>query len=144
MADGKKTRYYGIQNKSTRYETFEKFGVDPILFIDGNSNTLYMGSHSKYFDRNIGTIQTLEMIESHPTITICPFLEQCESKTNNSPCQGGNYVGDGYCDDDFNNEQCNWDGGDCCGDNVNRQWCRYCNCNYDLIPAKTPRRGGGR
>ena len=86
-----------------------------------------------YFDRNIGTMQTLEMIESHPTITICPFLEQCESKTSNSPCQGGNYVGDGYCDDDFNNEECNWDGGDCCGDNVNTQWCSNCKCNFDYL-----------
>ena len=86
-----------------------------------------------YFDRNIGTMQTLDKIESHPTITICPFLKQCESKTSNSPCQGGNYVGDGYCDDDFNIEECNWDGGDCCGDNVNTQWCRYCKCNYDYL-----------
>jgi hypothetical protein len=24
------------------------------------------------------------------------------------------YIGDGYCDDDFNNKHCNYDGGDCC------------------------------
>ena len=26
-----------------------------------------------------------------------------------------NFIGDGYCDDTANNENCNYDGGDCCG-----------------------------
>ena len=36
--------------------------------------------------------------------------------------------GDNYCDDDNNNEECGWDGGDCCGDNVNTQYCSACEC----------------
>ena len=28
------------------------------------------------------------------------------------------HVGNGYCNDEYNNEECDWDGGDCCGDNV--------------------------
>ena len=24
--------------------------------------------------------------------------------------------------------ECNWDGGDCCGDNVNTQYCSHCDC----------------
>ena len=36
--------------------------------------------------------------------------------------------GDNYCDDENNNEACGWDGGDCCGDNVNTQFCSACEC----------------
>ena len=38
-----------------------------------------------------------------------------------------NWIGDGNCDDVNNNEQCQWDGGDCCGDNVHL-WCLVCAC----------------
>ena len=40
-----------------------------------------------------------------------------------------NYIGDGYCDDENNNDDCNFDGGDCCGPNVNTQYCTQCICN---------------
>ena len=35
---------------------------------------------------------------------------------------------DEYCDDDNNNIGCNWDGGACCGDNVKKKYCYYCEC----------------
>ena len=43
---------------------------------------------------------------------------------------GGNaaWIGDSYCDDANNNEGCQWDGGDCCGNNVNTAWCQVCAC----------------
>ena len=37
-------------------------------------------------------------------------------------------MADGYCDDVTNNAECNYDGGDCCGDNVNTEWCSECQC----------------
>ena len=43
-------------------------------------------------------------------------------------CESTAWVGDGYCDDLTNNEACNFDGGDCCGLNVNRQYCMICQC----------------
>ena len=39
-----------------------------------------------------------------------------------------NIVGDYYCDDDTNTAECNYDGGDCCGSNVNKYYCVYCMC----------------
>ena len=45
-----------------------------------------------------------------------------------SPCGFPNYKGDSYCDDENNNCGCEWDGGDCCGENVNTQWCSACQC----------------
>ena len=41
--------------------------------------------------------------------------------------------GDGFCDDQNNNEACEFDGGDCCGDNVKTQYCTQCQC---LEPSK--------
>ena len=33
------------------------------------------------------------------------------------------YIGDGYCNDENNNAGCHFDGGDCCGVNINTQYC---------------------
>ena len=35
---------------------------------------------------------------------------------------------DEYCDDINNKKDCNYDGGDCCGCNVNIKYCSYCQC----------------
>jgi hypothetical protein len=38
------------------------------------------------------------------------------------------YIGDGYCDDRFNWDVCNFDSGDCCGESVNTMFCHDCIC----------------
>ena len=43
-------------------------------------------------------------------------------------CLVPSWVDDNYCDDGNNNEECEWDGGDCCGYDVNSQFCNYCEC----------------
>ena len=48
--------------------------------------------------------------------------------TNSGGCSSPNWVGDGYCDDGNNNQECNYDGGDCCGSNVNTDYCNECQC----------------
>jgi hypothetical protein len=37
-------------------------------------------------------------------------------------------IGDAYCDDINNNMGCSYDGGDCCGPNINTQYCTDCSC----------------
>ena len=49
-------------------------------------------------------------------------------------CADPSRIGNGICDDETNNEVCEWDGGDCCGDNVNNLFCNVCRCNYSFIP----------
>ena len=45
------------------------------------------------------------------------------------PCSGSPaYVGDVYCDDNNNNEECQWDGGDCCDPMANMEYCTVCAC----------------
>ena len=53
-------------------------------------------------------IHSLEVFSSHSTVTF-------------SLC-------DGYCDDENNNANCEYDGGDCCGDNVDTIYCTQCQC----------------
>ena len=43
-------------------------------------------------------------------------------------CINQNWVGDGWCDDTNNHIGCDWDGGDCCGDSVNTNYCDECEC----------------
>merc|ERR1712077_81568 len=47
------------------------------------------------------------------------------------------YIGDGYCDDDNNNEACQYDGGDCC-DNSAPNWNAYCYLCDCLIVEPAP------
>ena len=44
--------------------------------------------------------------------------------------KGGNnlWLSDGFCDDANNIEECNYDGGDCCGINVQNNFCVNCTC----------------
>ena len=37
-------------------------------------------------------------------------------------------MGDGFCDDDTNTGDCEFDGGDCCGDDINTDYCEDCKC----------------
>ena len=37
-------------------------------------------------------------------------------------------VGNGFCNDETNIGSCNFDGGDCCGHDVNANFCSQCDC----------------
>ena len=43
-------------------------------------------------------------------------------------CENPGWHADGSCDDENNNEACFFDGGDCCGSNVDTNWCTVCQC----------------
>ena len=48
-------------------------------------------------------------------------------------------IGDGFCDDETNNADCNYDGGDCCV-NINTDHCSDCTCYHqeNCIAGFTP------
>ena len=50
-------------------------------------------------------------------------------------CGFPQWQGDGYCDDVNNDADCEFDGGDCCGDDVNTNYCTACEC---LEPNEQP------
>ena len=43
-------------------------------------------------------------------------------------CSQPKNKGDGSCDDENNHAGCGYDGGDCCGDDVNKDYCSECTC----------------
>ena len=48
--------------------------------------------------------------------------------TSGSVCLGKPaWIGDGYCDDENNNEKCQWDGDDCCNGG-STEYCGVCEC----------------
>merc|ERR1719288_7361 len=53
-------------------------------------------------------------------------------------CGSPQWFGDNYCDDENNTEECGWDGGDCCGDNVNTWYCSACECLDPNAGGSTP------
>ena len=60
----------------------------------------------------------------------------CNEETNNNQCDydGGdccsnpNMVDNGFCNDETNIGACNYDGGDCCGSCVVTEYCLTCDC----------------
>ena len=71
-------------------------------------------------------------------------LEKGMIKTDKIGCGNNDWsivakVGDGICHDTTNNAECNFDGGDCCGTNVNiaSGGCSECIC-YDDLPCDAP------
>ena len=56
------------------------------------------------------------------------------------------FIGNGYCNDETNKEECYWDGGDCCGNNVVTDYCTVCEClepNLELNQYKFASIGNG-
>ena len=45
-------------------------------------------------------------------------------------CDNVALIGNGFCNDESNNANCNYDGGDCCGVNVNTILCFECACHF--------------
>ena len=43
-------------------------------------------------------------------------------------CTNGYLIGDGFCNDETNNPDCNFDGGDCCGLCIVKNRCSQCTC----------------
>ena len=60
----------------------------------------------------------------------------CQEINNNEECYWDGYdccnqyaLTDGFCDDENNKRECGWDGGDCCGNNVKIEYCTVCECH---------------
>ena len=43
-------------------------------------------------------------------------------------------IGNGYCNDESNNPECVYDGGDCCGSCMNTDHCSECACRDENAP----------
>ena len=78
-------------------------------------------------------------INWHLQSAIPYYLTQTVSSINFifSDCNNPSFVGDGYCDDDTNNVDCEFDQGDCCGSLILTQYCHFCKCTQYSTPSWT-------
>ena len=53
-------------------------------------------------------------------------------------CPQLHLIGNGFCNDETNNADCNFDGGDCCGSCINTDYCTSCNCKEGFIGISPP------
>lgn len=75
----------------------------------------YQGTNGRdCCDASMFTISTSTSAQDGQDQTPCELLDS--------------FIGDGTCDDEVNNSQCNYDGGDCCGDSVDTDYCTDCLC----------------
>ena len=56
-------------------------------------------------------------------------------------CGSPHWKGDKICDDDNNNAGCDFDGGDCCGKDVETHYCDKCECLEKKKKVKAARPG---
>ena len=56
-------------------------------------------------------------------------------KRSITKCSYPVFKGNGKCDDDNNNVECQWDGGDCCGCFVQKGFCTECQCKDQAMLA---------
>ena len=74
----------------------------------------------------------------------CECLEEYDNSANFLNVMLGN----GYCDDGLNKEECFYDGGDCCGFCINTLTCTKCEClqdvgEYNVVGPTAPFIGNG-
>ena len=71
------------------------------------------------------------MAKKNKPYTLCHFLDSWKYFQHvlflDLGCPSS-WVGDKFCDDGCNNAANNFDNGDCCGPNVNKQYCTKCEC----------------
>ena len=55
-------------------------------------------------------------------------VEECEVDANDTAL-----IGNGFCNDITNVRSCDFDGGDCCGENISKEFCENCTCHLDEV-----------
>ena len=99
-----------VSNDTIGFRACFRYGVDegPCVFDDECKDDLFCGYKN------------------------CPVTFGNDGANTDNLCSGTcgapSFKGDNYCDDENNNCGCEWDAGDCCGSNVNTQYCSACEC----------------
>ena len=84
--------------------------------------------------------QVLDWVKSNMGCEETSTTTTSTTITTSTGCAKPNWLGDNYCDDVNNNAECNYDGGDCCGTNVDTTYCTHCQCldpNFTTTPPPT-------
>ena len=89
------------------------------LFCGSNNCPASLGFHSEF--------DCCYAVNSRKHTSIYETIYKKRKNYGQLVCSGDpEFIGDDFCDDDNNNEGCQWDGGDCCGGNT--IFCSVCEC----------------
>ena len=98
------------------------------LFLAGAVSFGYKGCTQPGYPKVFARVSSyLPWIKSHMEV---PTTTTTTTTTTEAPeaCVYPHWQGDNWCDDENNNAGCNYDGGDCCGDDVKTTFCDACEC----------------
>ena len=96
--------------------SLESYKIRVCLRIQQSSNDLILpNTECECLDEDYTTQET-----TTTTTTTTTATTPCFGNCTFGAC---GWIGDDYCDDGANNVDCNFDGGDCCGPNVNTDYC---------------------
>ena len=89
--------------------------------------TYELGSSKVLRESDLLLLQRMYECES---LTTTPPTTTTTSTSTGTTLSCGNleYHSDGFCDDGNNTPGCDFDGGDCCGDDVKTEYCEECQC----------------
>ena len=125
-------RFYALFHKAIWFCTFCFFFLSITYWIIFSATTdLSVVANTTSTTPEAITSFTTTMAVSTTSETT---TNQSTSQTSNTPpttasgCVFPDYQGDQFCDDENNNANCHYDGGDCCGSNVNITYCTQCLC----------------
>ena len=93
-----------------------------------HSRAIYQFSCSSGICSWVQLNQELKVARKLTVAILVPDSFCLEAEGTTTPFCTQGWIGDSYCDDINNNVGCNFDGGDCCGANVNTQYCSDCLC----------------
>ena len=82
-------------------------------------------SECKCLDPNAGGSTSTKSTTKTTTTT----TKKTTTSSSTDVCGSPEYANDRWCDDENNNAGCNWDNGACCGDNVDKLYCKLCECH---------------
>ncbi len=105
-------------------------GIEDGVVINSNGDWTYEPTDSSYpvvCERD----QTGPLISGRILIGFLkhiPSLNVSELSLQYPQCSEPNFISDDICDDLTNNEQCGFDGGDCCIQSPNCNYCQECTC----------------
>ena len=92
------------------------------------SSAIYQFSCSSGICSWVSLNQGLKVARQYTVAIPVPDSFCLEPEGTTTPSCNQDWIGDAYCDDINNNVVCNFDDGDCCGPNVNTQYCTECLC----------------
>ena len=109
--------------------------------ITASTTTIAITTVTSTMTTLISTVTTTSL-QSSNTSTVSTTSPQSTSNTQSTATSSGcaypTYKGDGFCNDESNNANCQYDGGDCCGGNVDTSLCTQCQCLDPAFSMTTP------